>query len=92
MMEIKVLEKTDSSIKFRVQGGTQSVLNLIKEEADSFDEVSFAGFVMEHPLEKSSIFVMKTEGKDAEKTLKKIIEKTESDLKEAKKELNSVFK
>ena len=42
MMEIKVLEKSESSIKFRVRGGTQSVLNLIKEEADSFDEVSFA--------------------------------------------------
>jgi DNA-directed RNA polymerase subunit L len=92
MMEVKVLEKNESSIKFRVQGGTQSILNLIKEEADSFDEVSFAGFVMEHPLEKSSIFVIKTDGKDAEKTLKKIIEKTESDLKEARTKLNSLFK
>jgi DNA-directed RNA polymerase subunit L len=92
MMEIKVLEKEDSSIKFRVVGGTQSVLNLIKEEADSMEDVTFAGFVMEHPLEKSSIFVIKTGGKDAEKTLKKVIEKTHSDLKEARKELNSLFK
>jgi DNA-directed RNA polymerase subunit L len=92
MMEIKILEKDDSSIKFRVHGGTQSVLNLIKQEADSVDGVTFAGFVMEHPLEKSSIFVMKTEGKDVDKLFKKVIEKTLADLKEAKKEFNSALK
>lgn len=92
MMEIKVLEKDDSSIKFRVKGGTQSVLNLIKEEADKVEGVSFAGFVMEHPLEKSSIFVMKTEGKNVEKVFKQVIDNTQADLKEAKKEFNSAFK
>lgn len=91
-MEIKILEKDESSVKFKVQGGTQSVLNLIKEEADELEDVTFAGFVMEHPLEKSSIFVIKTNGKNAEKILKKVIENTESDIKEAKKEINSLFK
>ncbi len=91
-MEVTVLEKNDSSIKFRVQGGSQSVLNLLKEEADSVDGVTFAGFIMEHPLEKSSVFVVKTENKDAEKIFKKIIEKTEADLKEIRKELASLYK
>ncbi len=90
-MEIKVLEKSDSSIKFRVSGGSQSILNFIKEEADSVEGVTFAGFVMEHPLEKSSVFVLKTESKNAEKTLKKIIEKTQDDLKSAKKEISNAF-
>ncbi|EFD92545.1 MAG: hypothetical protein BJBARM5_0741 [Candidatus Parvarchaeum acidophilus ARMAN-5] len=92
MMEIKVLDKDESSIKFRVKGGTQSVLNIIKEEADSVEGVSFAGFVMEHPLEKSSIFVMKTEGKNIDKLFKEVIANTLSDLKEAKKQINSQFK
>ncbi len=92
MMEIKVLEKDDSSIKFRVKGGTQSVLNLIKAEADKVEGVSFAGFVMEHPLEKSSIFVIKSDGKGIEKIFKKVIDNTLEDLEEAKKEFNSELK
>lgn len=92
MMEIKVLDKDESSIKFRVKGGTQSVLNIIKEEADGVEGVSFAGFVMEHPLEKSSIFVMKTEGKNIDKLFKEVIANTLSNLKEAKKQINSQFK
>ncbi len=90
-MEIKVLEKTDSSIKFRVKGGSQSVLNLLKEEADSVSGVSFAGFVIEHPLDKSSVFVIKTDEKDVEKVFKKVLEKTEEDLKTAKKQLLGLF-
>ena len=92
MMEIKVLEKNDSSVKFRVKGGSQSVLNLIKSEADEIEDISFAGFVMEHPLEKSSILIIKTDGKDVDKAFKKVIENTLSDLKEAKKEFNSALK
>ena len=84
-MEIEVLEKTDSSIKFRVKGGSQSILNLLKEEADSVDGVSFAGFAIEHPLERSSIFVLRTKSKDAEKVFKKVVDKTLDDLGEAKK-------
>lgn len=90
-MEIKVLEQTDSSIKFRVKGGSQSVLNLLKEEADTVPGIVFAGFVVEHPLYKSSIFVIKTENKDVEKLLKKVLEKTEDDLKAAKKQMLGLF-
>lgn len=90
-MEISVLEKTDSSIKFRVTGGSQSVLNLLKEEADSVAGVTFVGFVIEHPLDKSSVFVIKTDNKDVEKTFKKVIDKTEEDLKAAKKQLLGLF-
>ncbi|MCL5017035.1 MAG: hypothetical protein M1441_02760 [Candidatus Parvarchaeota archaeon] len=90
-MEIKVLERTDSSLKFRVSGGSQSILNLIKEEADSIEGVTFAGFVMEHPLEKASIFVIRTDSKDVNKIFKKVIEKTEEDLKNAKKEILKAF-
>jgi DNA-directed RNA polymerase subunit L len=90
-MEISILEKTDSSIKIRVKGGSQSILNLLKEEADSVPGVTFAGFVIEHPLDKSSVFVIKTEDKDAEKVFKKVIDKTEEDLKAAKKQFLSLL-
>ncbi|MCL5009475.1 MAG: hypothetical protein M1433_00620 [Candidatus Parvarchaeota archaeon] len=90
-MEIEVIEKTEDSIKFRVKGGSQSILNLLKEEADSVSGVTFAGFVMEHPLEKSSVFMLKTESKDAEKTFKKVLEKTEDDVKSAKKQILGLF-
>lgn len=90
-MEITILEKSDFEIKLRVKGGSQSVLNMLKEEADSTPGVTFAGFVIEHPLERSSIFILKTESKDAGKTLKKIIEKTQDDLKTARKKIVGLF-
>ena len=90
-MEIKVLEKTDSSIKLRVIGGSQSLLNLLKDEADSVEGISFAGFVIEHPLDRSSVFVIKTESKNIDKLFKKVIDKTEDDLKDAKKLLAGLF-
>ncbi len=90
-MEIEVLEKDEKSIKFRVKGGSQSLLNLLKEEADNVDGVTFAGFVLEHPLEKSSIFVIKAD-KDVEKLFKKVIANTKSDLEDAKKTLAKLFK
>jgi DNA-directed RNA polymerase subunit L len=90
-MEIEVIEKTDDSIKFRVKGGSQSILNLLKEEADSVPGITFAGFVMEHPLERSSVFMMKTDGKDADKAFKKVLDKTEDDLKSAKKQILDMF-
>lgn len=90
-MEIKVLEKTESSIKLRVIGGSQSLLNLLKDEADSVEGISFAGFVIEHPLDKSSVFVIKTESKNIDKLFKKVIDKTEDDLKDAKKLLVGLF-
>ncbi len=90
-MEIEVLEKDDKSIKFRVRGGSQSVLNLLKEEADNAEGVTFAGFVLEHPLEKSSIFVIKGE-KDVDKLFKKVLSNTKSDLDDAKKAIAKLFK
>ena len=90
-MEIKVLEKTESSIKLRVTGGSQSLLNLLKEEADSIEGISFAGFVIEHPLNRSSVFVIKTESKNIDKMFKKVIDKNEDDLKDAKKLLVGLF-
>ncbi len=91
-MEIKILERDESMIKINIKGGTQSVLNLIKEEADKVDGISFAGFVMEHPLEKSSVFIMKTDGKNIDKLFKEVITKTQADLKEAGKEFSSALK
>lgn len=91
-MEIEVLEKDDSSIKLRVKGGSQALLNLLKEKADSVSNVSFAGFTIEHPLEKSSIFVLRTSSGDAEKTFKKLVEKVSDDLADTKKTVLKLFK
>ncbi len=85
------MEKTENSIKLRVRGGSQSVLNLLKEEADSVDGVSFAGFIIEHPLEKSSVFVIRTSSGSAEKALKKTLDKTQDDLKAAEKQILGIF-
>ena len=42
-------------------------------------------------MEKSSVFMLKTESKDAEKTFKKVLEKTEDDVKSAKKQILGLF-
>ncbi len=89
-MEIKVLEKSDDTVKLEVIGGSQSLLNFIKEEADNVPGVKFAGFVMEHPLERKSILIIKSD-KDIDSVLKKVIEKSKKDLETAKKEIIKLF-
>ncbi|MBE5727907.1 hypothetical protein IHE50_00610 [Candidatus Parvarchaeota archaeon] len=91
-MDVEILEKTEDSIKFRVKGGSQSILNLIKSEGEDVEGVSFIGFAIEHPLERSSVLVVKSEGKDIEKVFKKVIDKTLSDLEKLKKEFDSELK
>jgi DNA-directed RNA polymerase subunit L len=91
-MEIEVLEKTENSIKFKVKGGSQSILNFLKAEADSVQSVSFAGFALEHPLDKSSTFVIRTVNKDVDKVFKKVIDKALDDVKDAKKQMLGLFK
>lgn len=91
-MEVEILEKTDDSIKFRVKGGSQSVLSLMKSEGEAVEGVSFIGFAIEHPLERSSVLVVKSEGKNIDKVLKKIIDNTVSDLGKLKKDFDSALK
>ncbi|MCW1301617.1 MAG: hypothetical protein OH316_00570 [Candidatus Parvarchaeota archaeon] len=91
-MEVEILERTDESIKFRVKGGSQSILNLIKMEGEAVEGVSFIGFAIEHPLERSSVLVIKSDGKDIDKVFKKVIDNTVSDLEKLKKDFDSVLK
>ncbi|MGC8516604.1 MAG: RpoL/Rpb11 RNA polymerase subunit family protein [Candidatus Acidifodinimicrobium sp.] len=91
-MDIEILEKTDDSVKFRVKGGSQSILNLLKAEGEEIEGVSFIGFAMEHPLERSSVLVVKSEGKEIDRIFKKIIDKTLSDIEKLKKEFDSELK
>ncbi|MEM3190803.1 MAG: RpoL/Rpb11 RNA polymerase subunit family protein [Candidatus Parvarchaeota archaeon] len=91
-MEVEILERTDESIKFRVKGGSQSILNLIKMEGEAVEGVSFIGFAIEHPLERSSVLVIKSDGKNIDKVFKKVIDNTVSDLEKLKKDFDSVLK
>lgn len=91
-MEIEVIEKSDRELKFRVKGGSQSILNVLREVANSIDDVSFAGFKLEHPLESASVFVLRTKSKDVNKVFKEILEETKKKFKEIKSDFDHELK
>ncbi len=91
-MEVEVIEKSDNELKFRVKGGSQSVLNVLRDIAVSMDDVSFAGFKLEHPLEASSTFILKTKSKNVSKVFKEIIDESRKKLKDIKSDFDHELK
>ncbi len=91
-MEVEVLEKNENEVKFRVKGGSQSLLNVLRETANSKEGVTFSGVQLEHPLENSSIFILRTQSKDAMKVFKALIDETRKNLKELKEAFDETLK
>lgn len=83
-MEVEVIEKTDNEIRFRIKGGSQSLLNVLRKVANSTEGVTFSGFQLEHPLQNSSVFIMRTKSKDPAKVLKTVIEATKKQVADLK--------
>lgn len=88
-MEIEVIEKTKDTVKVRIQGGTQSIIPLLINEAKKVEGV-FVGQILDHPLKNAQILIVKTEKGDASEALEKLINNALNTLKEVKNALDEV--
>ncbi|MDD5331767.1 MAG: DNA-directed RNA polymerase subunit L [Candidatus Nanoarchaeia archaeon] len=84
-MEIKLLSKEGTKLKFEIKGETHTFCNLLRKELWNDKNVEFAGYNVPHSLTKEIIFIL--DAKDPEKALKDAV----SRLKDRVKEFDSKF-
>jgi len=88
-MEIKVLEKTDESLKIEVIGETHTLLNLLREKSWKAG-ASQASYMIEHPyLSNPKIMVR---AKNPKKVLSDATQMVADDAAEFTKEFGRVLK
>lgn len=62
-MELEVLKKEQNSLEFKILGERHSFPNLLRSRLLEDPEVIFAAYKLEHPFDKDSKFIVKTNGK-----------------------------
>ena len=84
-MEIKVLEKTDESVKIEVVGETHTLLNLLREKSWKAG-ASQASYMIEHPYLTNPKITIK--GKNPRKVLADATQMVADDAKEFGREFS----
>jgi DNA-directed RNA polymerase subunit L len=88
-MEIKVLEKTDESVKIEVIGETHTLLNLLREKSWKAG-ASQASYMIEHPYLSNPKITIKA--KNPKKVLADATQMVADDAKEFGKEFGRSLK
>lgn len=83
-MEVKILEKKDTTLKLEFKGEGHSLGNMLREELFNNKKIVIAGYRKEHPLIDKSVFIVRTKGEKASDALKKAIKSLESKFKKLK--------
>ena len=68
-MEIKVIESTKNRLKFELTGKTHTLANVLSKELWNDDDVSVAGYTVEHPMTGNASLLVETHKGDAKKAV-----------------------
>lgn len=81
-MELDVKKNSASELRFVMKGERHTFPNLLRETLLQDSSVTFAAYILPHPLGEDSEFVVKTKGKNAKKALQDALKKIEKQLSE----------
>ncbi len=81
-LEIKVVDNEPNKLSMRIKGEDHTLLNLLTEELNKLEHVTFAAYRQEHPLTGEYVLTIMTDGKiapldalkEASENLKKLFE------------------
>lgn len=62
-IEIKILQNTEDTLEFEVDGETHTILNPLRMELLEIDGVLFAAYKIVHPLVDKAQFIVRTDPK-----------------------------
>ena len=79
-MKIEVLKNEKDSVEFKLDGERHTFPNLLKQKLLDNKDVAFVSYVLDHPLEHSARFALKTNGKSPKKILEEAAKEIEADL------------
>ncbi len=84
-MEIDIVKKQKNFLEFILKGERHTFPNLLRSRLLKDPSVEFVSYVLDHPLDEDSRFVIKTKGKTAKKALENACKKIEKDLADFEK-------
>ncbi len=87
-MEVKVLSKTKSELRFEIVGEDHTFCNLLQNVLLEDKNVEIAGYDQPHPLIRSSIIYLRTK---REASPEKILLNALANIQELNKEFNQKF-
>jgi DNA-directed RNA polymerase subunit L len=89
-MEIEIINKTKTYLKFELKGIDHSFCNILKKQLNLIPDVLTATYRVDHPLTKKIIFII--EGRKGKTSVMTCLKKAIKELKETNKEAKKAFK
>ncbi len=80
-MELQVIKNEANHVEFILKGERHTLPGLLKSKLLTNEAVSFASYVLDHPLDNQARFVVKTKGTSAKKALTEACDAVEEELK-----------
>lgn len=91
-MKVEVLKNEKEYAEFILDGEKHSFPNLLKQKLLDNKSVEFVSYIVQHPMDQSSKFVIRTTGKSPKKVLEEAAKEIEADLDDFDKQLKKVLK
>jgi DNA-directed RNA polymerase subunit L len=84
-MKIEIINKEKNLVEFKLIDERHTIPGLLKSALLEDNSVEFVSYKLNHPLDKDSIFVLRTKAKPPVKALETAIKKIEKELDEFEK-------
>ena len=87
-MEIKILEDKKNELEFEIADWDSTIAEIIIDRLNSYKEVEFAAYKIEHPLIHGPKFYIKSKSKEPRTLLLKAIKEISSEIEKFSKLLS----
>ncbi len=92
-MKMEVLKNEKDTLEFRLEGERHSFPNLLRHKLLENKGVEYVSYVLDHPLDCSARFILKTSsGKTPKKALEEAAKEIEAELEEFGSKMKKALK
>lgn len=91
-MKMEVLKNEKDMAEFRLEGERHSFPNLLRSKLLENKDVEYVSYVLDHPLDRSARFVLKTSGKTPKKVLEEATKEIDAELDEFASKIKKAMK
>jgi len=91
-MEIEFLSEKKNEVEFLIKGERHTFPSLLKDALLKDSSVEFAAYKLRHPMDRDSLFFLRTSGKTPKKALQEALKKIGSDLEEFASNMKKALK
>ncbi len=91
-MKIEVIKNEKNHVEFLLDGERHTIPNLLKQKLLENKDVEFVSYILDHPMDEKSRFVLKTGGKSPKKILEDTAKEIEAELDDFSKKVKKSLK